>query len=101
VLVDYHDGCGQKTIKMSGAYELVLTGNANAKDSLFKKIFVGKRVYECNEFWDHEIIIKDGARRNAVKVAKLRTYSTDGELRRGEEWVIYNCDGKKATFMTS
>lgn len=101
VLIDYHDGVGPRPIKMSGAYELVLTGNPKMKDSLLKNIFVGKRVFECNEFWDHEIIIKDGARRNAIKVAKLRMYSTDGELRRGEEWVVYNNDGKKATFMTS
>ncbi len=101
VLIDYHDGAGQRPIRMSGAYELVLTGNPKAGDSFLKKFFVGKRVFECNDFWDHEIILKDGARRNTVKLCKLRTYSTDGELRRGEEWVIYNADGKKATFTTT
>ncbi len=101
VLVDYHDGSGQRPIKMVGAYELVLTGNPNAKDSLFKKILKGKRVFEYNDFWEHEIIVKDGVRRNTIKIARLRTYNIDGELYRGEEWVLCNSNGKKVTFITT
>lgn len=101
VYVDYNDGAGQRPIRMNGAYELVFTGNPRAKDSVLAKIFKGSRKYEYNEFWSHDIVMKDSSRRRMIRVSGLRGYSVAGETERGCEFYIYDENGKKVTIQTT
>ncbi len=101
VYVDYNDGAGQRPIRMNGAYELVFTGNPHAKDSFMAKIFKGHRKYEYNEFWQHDVIMKDSSRRRMIRVSGLRTYSVVGETERGCEFHIYDENGKKVSVQTT
>lgn len=101
VYIDYHDGAGQRRIRMNGAYQLCLTSNTRAKDSLFKKIFKGSQVFEANEFWEHDVIIKNGVSRNSVRVTPLRTFCINGETERRQEFDIVNENGDKVTIITT
>lgn len=101
VYIDYHDGAGQRRIRMSGAYQLCLTSNKRAKDSLFKKIFKGSQRFEVNEFWEHDVIVKNGASRNSVRVTPLRSFCINGETDRKQEFDIVNDNGGKVTIITT
>lgn len=101
VYIDYNDGAGERPIRMHGAYELVFTGNPHAKDSVMAKIFKGSRKYEYNEFWSHDIVMKDSSRRRMIRVAGLREYSVAGETERGCEFQIYDENGKKVNIQTT
>ena len=101
VNIDYNDGNGPKRIKMSGKYELVCTNNNQLKDSLFAKIFKGKKQYEVNEFWTHDIVLGDGARRNKIKVQGLKNFSISGNSTRRVPFDIMNDKGNKVTIRTT
>lgn len=101
VYIDYNDGAGRMPIRMNGAYELVFTGNPRAKDSVFAKIFKGSRKYEYNEFWQHDIVMKDGRLRGMVKLSGLRSYYTSADPERGIEFNIFDENGKKVTIEIS
>lgn len=101
VYIDYHDGAGRMPIRMNGAYELVFTGNPRAKDSVLAKIFKGSRKYEYNDFWQHDISMKDGRLRGSVKLSGLRSYYTSTDPERGIEFNIFNESGKKVTIEIS
>lgn len=101
VYIDYNDGAGRIPVRMNGAYELVFTGNPRAKDSVFAKIFKGSRKYEYNEFWQHDIVMKDGRLRGMVKLSGLRSYYTSADPERGIEFNIFDENGKKVTIEIS
>jgi hypothetical protein len=86
---------------MNGAYELVFTGNPRNKDSVFARIFKGKRKYECHPFWQHDIILKDGRTRGYLRLSGLRSYYTSVSPERGMEFQIFNESGKKVTVQVS
>jgi hypothetical protein len=69
VSIDY--GNGTKLIKMTGCYELVCTNDPKMKDSTWKRIFVGKRQFEYNDFWTQPVIIKSG-NRNKIRFENTR-----------------------------
>jgi hypothetical protein len=100
VLIDYHDGAGQRPIRMSGCYQLVLTDQRKS-DSLLTKIFKGSCKYEQHPFWTHEVIIKNSASRTSLRVANLRTFYVEGETLRGQEFDIVNEAGERVTIQTS
>lgn len=100
ILIDYNDGMGQKTVKMNGRYELVCTNNSKSKDSSLAKIFKGKKQYEVNSFWTHDLMISDGKRRK-IKLQGLKNYSLEGQSVQKQPFVIINNKGNKVTIITT
>ena len=101
VLIDYHDGIGERPIRTGGCYQLVLTDDSKLKDSFLKKIFMGKCKYEVHPFWTHQIIIKNSASRMGVRVVNLRSFGVSGETLRKQPFEIYNDNGDKVTITTT
>ena len=100
VYIDYNDGMGQKCVKMTGKYELMCTNNPKSKDSLFSEIFKGKRQYEVNSFWTHDIVINDGKRRK-INLQGMKNYTLNGQNVRRETFDIINDNGTKVTIETT
>lgn len=99
--MDYCDGYGQKSIRMTGKYELVCTNNAKMKDSALRVFFVGKRQFEYNDFWTEPVTIKTGARANSVRIIKTHNFNLSGDLKRKEVIEIINADGKSVKIETT
>lgn len=100
IYIDYNDNMGPKRIRMNGKYELVCTNNPRKKDSFMAKIFKGSKQYEYNDFWSHDVIICDGARKK-VRVQGLKDFTLVGENRRNERFEIINDRDEKVTIETT
>lgn len=100
VLIDYHDGMGQRRIRMGGCYQLVFSSQRKS-DSLFTKIFKGSCKYEQHPFWTHDVIIKSGALKTSLRVMNIRPFYINGNAVRQQEFEIVNENGDKVTITTT
>lgn len=98
--LDYNDGYGATYARTAGCYEIVCTDDPKRKDSVFERIFKGKRAYIRNEFWIEPVTIKKGNKRRVI-ISGARNYDIEGELIRKEEIYITNSDSKKVTIRTT
>jgi hypothetical protein len=54
---DYHDGQGEKSVRVGNCYKVICT-NKRTEVSLLHKFFVGNVAIEINDFWTKKIEIK-------------------------------------------
>jgi hypothetical protein len=101
VFIDYHDGAGERKIKMGSAYKLLCTGKRTSF-SIFSKFFVGVVKVEVHEFWTHPVTITSG-KRNYIRVSGFGEFELDTDERpvRKEPFTITNKNGEKATITTA
>lgn len=101
VTVTYKDRT-ESLIKTNGAYQLVLTNNPKLKDSFLHRIFVGKRVYEVNDFWERTMVMKSaGLGGKRISIRPMRGYDLEGEMVRKEAFALVNENNEKATIETN
>lgn len=98
--VDYHDGCGERRIRMKGSYKLVFT-NESRRVSFLRKLFIGSIAFEQNEFWTGDLTVKckSGSYLRLTGTSNY-TFDTDDFVRK-EPIVITNANGRKATVTTA
>ncbi len=98
--IDYHDGSGEKRIRMGSGYKLLCT-NKKTRFSILYKFFVGVVKVEVNDFWEHPLTMKSG-RRDSIRISGLGEYSLDEEETiRKEPFTITNNSGQKVTITTA
>jgi hypothetical protein len=101
VTVTYKDRT-ENLIKTNGAYQLVLTNNPKLKDSLLHRIFVGKRVFEVNDFWERTMVMKSaGLGGKRISIRPMRGYDLEGEMVRKEVFALINENNEKVTIETN
>jgi len=90
----------EREIKMAGRYELVCTSNCRLKDSMIKRLFRGKRQFDYDDFWTHDVVIKSGNGKK-VRVLNLKDFGLSGDAIRAEEFIITNNQGKNVSIETN
>ena len=99
VTITYKDGI-ESVLRTNGAYEIVLTNNSRLKDSLLHRIFIGKRVYEVNDFWERTTIMKSFTIGKRIRIMPMR-YDLEGEMVRKEAFKLVNENNEKVTIETN
>lgn len=99
VTITYKDGI-ESVLRTNGAYEIVLTNNSRLKDSLLHRIFIGKRVYEVNDFWERTTIMKSFTIGKRIRIMPMR-YDLEGEMVRKEQFRLINDNNEKVTIETN
>lgn len=100
VTITYNNGI-ENVLKTNGAYQLVLTNNPRLKDSLLHRIFVGKRIYEVNDFWERTMVMKSYSMGRRISIRPIRGYDVEGEMLRKEAFKLVNENNEKATIETN
>lgn len=100
VTITYNNGI-ESVLKTNGAYQLVLTNNPRLKDSLLHRIFVGKRIYEVNDFWERTMVMKSYSMGRRISIRPIRGYDVEGEMLRKEAFKLVNENNEKATIETN
>ena len=99
VTITYKDGI-ESVLRTNGAYEIVLTNNSRLKDSLLHRIFIGKRVYEVNDFWERTTIMKSFTIGKRIRIMPMR-YDLEGEMVRKEPFRLIKDNNEKVTIETN
>lgn len=99
VTITYKDGI-ESVLRTNGAYEVVLTNNSGLKDSLLHRIFIGKRVYEVNDFWERTTIMKSFTIGKRIRIMPMR-YDLEGEMVRREQFRLIKDNNEKVTIETN
>jgi hypothetical protein len=100
VTITYNNGI-ESVLKTNGAYQLVLTNNPRLKDSLLHRIFVGKRIYEVNDFWERTMVMKSYSMGRRISIRPIRGYDVEGEMLRKEAFKLVNENNEKVTIETN
>ena len=100
VYIQYPGQTVENEVRMRGAYRLVCTDKAR-KCSFLHKFFVGKEIYEVNDFWTSPLIVKTGSRSNIVRLLGTGPYEVEPDKpTRREPITVGNGNGEK-TIMTT
>ncbi len=99
VTITYKDGI-ESVLRTNGAYEVVLTNNSRLKDSLLHRIFIGKRVYEVNDFWERTTIMKSFTIGKRIRIMPMR-YDLEGEMVRREQFRLIKDNNEKVIIETN
>lgn len=101
VTINYQDGT-ESLLKTNGAYQLILTNNPRLKDSFLHRFFIGKRVYEVNDFWEITMVMKSyGLGGKRISIRPMRGYNLEGEMIRKEAFKLINENNEKVTIETN
>lgn len=101
VTITYNDGM-EILLKTNGAYQLVLTNNRRLKDSFLHRFFIGKRVYEVNDFWERTMVMKScGLGGKRISIRPMRGYNLEGEMVRKEAFKLLNENNQKVIIETN